>query len=93
MSLLSTVSQEALPSWTQYGLAGLIFLGFVTGQIVPGAVYRRKDSECADKDTKIEDLNRLLLEKVIPAVLESDQARREVLALLQDIQRERRPHP
>ena len=81
---------DVLPSWTQYGLAGLIFLGFVTGQIVPGFIFKRKEHEAAEKDVKIEALNKLILEKVIPAVLESDQARRELLELLQGFQRESR---
>lgn len=80
----------ALPTWAQYGLAGLFFLAFVTGQIIPGFLYKSLKEELKEEREQAQRRTQVFEEKVLPALLEASSALREATELIRDIEAERR---
>lgn len=56
------VGGASTEDWIQRGVLGLVVLGFVSGQIVPGWLYRSEKAE-RDRLTKVSE------EKVLPALI------------------------
>lgn len=80
----------ALPTWAQYGLAGLFFLAFVTGQIIPGFLYKSLKEELKEEREQAQRRTQVFEEKVLPALLEASSALREATELIRDVETERK---
>lgn len=82
------LAQTAEPNdWTslaQYGVLGLVVLGFILGKIVPGYVYERRLEEAERKDEEIQRLRVSIEERVIPALIKSTEALADAASLLED---------
>jgi hypothetical protein len=84
---MGVFAQEAsgadLPNWVQWGVLGLVILGFVTKQLVPGWLYG--DIKVENKELKAEN-NRLVnlaldtQKATLPAIEASTSAVSEALA-------------
>lgn len=60
--------------WTglaQYGVLGLVVLGFIFGKIVPGYLYERRVQEVEALKAEVGRLRDTIEEKVIPALIRS----------------------
>lgn len=90
MRVAVETSSPALPTWAQYGLAGLFFLAFVTGQIIPGFLYKSLKEELKDERQEAQRRTAVFEEKVLPALLEASTALREATELIRDIEAERK---
>lgn len=79
-----------LPTWAQYGLAGLFFLAFVTGQVIPGYLYKSLKEELREEREQAQRRTLVFEEKVLPALLEASSALREATELIRDIEADRK---
>jgi hypothetical protein len=72
-------------SWTdfaQYGVLGLIVLGFIFGKIAPGYLLDRAEARLAEKDALIERMRLAMEEKTVPALIRSTETLATVADLL-----------
>lgn len=88
---LSVFAAEAdLPAWAQWGVLGLVILGFVTRQIVPGWLYTDVKAENQVLRQENKDLVQLVLEtqkSTIPALEEASKAVNEAMTELRYLRR------
>lgn len=88
MRLVVVLAAAAEPGWenlAQYGVLGLVVLGFVLGKIVPGYIYERKVLEADAERAENRRLEETMKEKVIPALVRSADVMADVLAILGDL--------
>lgn len=86
----AATDSATIPTWAQYGLAGLFFLAFVTGQIIPGFLYKALKEELKEEREQAARRTAVFEEKVLPALLEGSAALREATELIRDVEAERR---
>lgn len=77
--ILAQAGSPDAQSWldlVQYGILGLVVLGFLTGRIVPGWVHKtdvaerdQAEARKAELHAEIRELNKLFREQVIPALV------------------------
>lgn len=94
-ALLFANANPTLPDWAQYGLLGLVLVGIVTKQIVPGWAYRDAEARVAKLEEDREELVELILaqqEKILPALVEGTHALREAGVAMADAHDELRRH-
>lgn len=75
-----------IPLWAQYGVLGLIILGFIMKQLVPGWLYSDVKAEAKELRTENQRLVQLVLDtqtKTIPALEAATKAVDEAMAELQ----------
>ena len=73
--------------WTslaQYGVLGLVVLGFILGKIVPGYIYERRVEEIVESREENTRLRASIEDRVIPALIKSTEALAEVASLLEE---------
>jgi hypothetical protein len=84
---IGLIAQEAtqveLPPWASWGVLGLVILGFVTKQLVPGWLYA--DIKVENKEVKAENIRLVQLaldtqKATLPAIEASTAAVSEALA-------------
>lgn len=78
-------AEEVLPSWAQAGILGLVILGFVTKQLVPGYLYQDARAELKEVRAEHARLVQALLDTqstVIPALDASTNAVSEALVVM-----------
>lgn len=81
------IAQEAadaqLPAWAQWGVLGLIILGFVTKQLVPGWLYadiKAENKELKAENTRLVALALDIQKATLPAIEASTSAVSEALS-------------
>ena len=87
------VAAEAVDftSLAQYGVLGLVVLGFIFGKIVPGYVYERRLKEVEERDAKIERMTIAFEEKAIPALLKASDVLEQAMKVIQDLEARQTP--
>lgn len=58
----------------QYGVLGLILLLILLGKLVPGYMYDRREEELKSLQMKLDRLESIIEERVIPALVRSTDA-------------------
>lgn len=81
-------SSNAL-DYAQYGVLGLIVIGFVTRKIVSGELLERAEAKIAEKDALIEKMRVAMEDKTVPALIRCTEALVEATDVL--AQRRRPP--
>lgn len=81
--LAQPVGTTELPSWASWGVLGLVILGFVTKQLVPGWMYQ--DAKQENKELRAENVRLVQLtldtqKTTLPAIESSTSAVSEALA-------------
>jgi hypothetical protein len=61
-------------SFAQYGVLGLIVIGFVTRKIVSGELLERAEAKIAEKDAQIDRMRLAMEEKTVPALIRCTEA-------------------
>lgn len=84
MALL--LAQEILPTWAQLGLAAIFVVAFLTGQVVPGFLYRTVKEERDEERRRVEQLEESIRERVIPALIASTQAIGDTVKLIDELE-------
>lgn len=69
-------------NFAQYGVLGLIVLGFIFGKIAPGYLLDRAEARLAEKDALIEKMRVAMEEKTVPALIRSTETLVSVADLL-----------
>lgn len=82
-------SSNALLDYAQYGVLGLIVIGFVTRKIVSGELLERAEAKIAEKDALIEKMRIAMEDKTVPALIRCTEALVEATDVL--AQRRRPP--
>lgn len=80
----------ALPPWASWGVLGLVILGFVTKQLVPGWLYADLRTENKEQKAEITRLVNLALETqkaTLPAIEASTSAVTEALSEIRSFRR------
>jgi len=85
--LLAATDPSSAINFAQYGVLGLIVLGFIFGKIAPGYLLDRAEQRIAEKDAIIEKMRLAMEDKTVPALIRSTEA----LAEATDILSRRRP--
>lgn len=75
----------------QYGVLGLVVLGFIVGKIVPGYIYERRVAEHAAEKEENRRLEGTIKDRVIPALVQSSDVLTRVMAYLDRL--DERPPP
>lgn len=81
---------EVIPNWVEYGVLGLIILGLVSKQLIPGWLYNDVKSENRELKAENRKLVELVLEtqsKTLPALQEGTSAVRQALEELRFLRR------
>lgn len=78
-------------TFAQYGVLGLIVMGFVTRKIVSGDLLDRAEARIAEKDALIERMRLAMEDKTVPALIRCTEALVEATDVL--AQRRRPPGP
>lgn len=78
-------------NFAQYGVLGLIVLGFIFGKIAPGYLLDRETAKVAERDAIIEKMRQSMEDKTVPALIRSTEALVESTALLAQMQVRKRP--
>lgn len=73
----------ALVQYTSYGVLGLTVLGFLTGKLVPGWLYKRSEAEN-------ERLRRLIDDKVYPLVENNTRVTERAIEVMRDMNQQAR---
>ncbi len=76
-------------NFAQYGVLGLIVLGFIFGKIAPGYLLDRAEVKIAEKDALIEKMRTAMEDKTVPALIRCTEALVEATDVL--AQRRRPP--
>lgn len=71
--LVATDPSSAL-NFAQYGVLGLIVLGFIFGKIAPGYLLDRAETKIAEKDALIEKMRMAMEDKTVPALIRCTEA-------------------
>lgn len=61
-------------NFAQYGVLGLIVLGFIFGKIAPGYLLDRAEAKIAEKDALIEKMRMAMEDKTVPALIRCTEA-------------------
>jgi hypothetical protein len=84
---------DGLSNYLSYGPLGLMVLGFLTGQLVPGRTYKRTEDEN-------DRLRRLIEDKLLPLVEQNTSVTEEAIRVLGEYDparpprsNRRNPHP
>lgn len=87
--LIAATDPNTTLNFAQYGVLGLIVIGFVTRKIVSGELLERAEAKIAEKDALIEKMRLAMEEKTVPALIRSTEALVEATDVL--AQRRRPP--
>lgn len=88
--LLAASDPSNAINFAQYGVLGLIVLGFIFGRIAPGYLLDRAEAKIAEKDALIEKMRMAMEDKIVPALIRSTEALAEATDVLAQ---RRRPPP
>lgn len=80
-------------NFAQYGVLGLIVLGFITGKIVAGYLLDRAEARLAERDAVIEKMRMSMEEKTVPALIRSTETLAEVADLLATLTKAQQRRP
>jgi hypothetical protein len=87
MQLLAAAATEpGLPLWGQLGVAAVFVVGFISGQIVPGYLYKRQSEDLKEERAYSRSLEGTLKNEVVPLMLKYVDTMDEVISLLRAIQ-------
>lgn len=87
--MLAATDPSSALNFAQYGVLGLIVLGFIFGKIAPGYLLDRAENKIAEKDALIEKMRIAMEEKTVPALIRCTEALVEATDVL--AQRRRPP--
>ena len=68
LAALSTPNYLDWTSWLQFGVLGIVAIGFVLGKIVPGYILDRIQKELDSKNAEMAQLRSKMENEVIPAL-------------------------
>lgn len=80
--VLAASDPSSAINFAQYGVLGLIVLGFIFGKIAPGYLLDRAEARLAEKDALIEKMRLAMEEKTVPALIRSTETLAQVADLL-----------
>lgn len=86
----ATDPAAVLPLWAQLGLAAVFVIAFLTGQIIPGFLYKALKEELKEERAENARKTEVFEEKVLPALLETQSALREATELIRELEAERK---
>lgn len=86
---LGVTDPNNVTNLAQYGVLGLVVLGFVTRKIVSGELLERAEAKIAERDALIQRMQEKMEDKFVPALVRSTEAVAEMTELLA----KRRPPP
>lgn len=72
-------TMDALSGYLSYGPLGLMVIGFLTGQLVPGRTYKRTEDEN-------DRLRRLIEDKLLPLVEQNTAVTAEAIKVMGDLE-------
>lgn len=72
--MLAASDPSSAISFAQYGVLGLVVLGFIFGKIAPGYLLDRAEAKIAEKDALIEKMRMAMEEKTVPALIRCTEA-------------------
>lgn len=85
--MTSFLAQESvLPFWAQLGLAAIFVIAFITGQVVPGFLYKSAKEERDDERKRVDELEESIRERVIPALISSTNAIADTARLIDELE-------
>lgn len=90
VSQIVAATSTDLPNWAQWGILGLIILGFVVKQLVPGWLYADVKAENQQLREENKELVKLMFETqkaTIPALQEAANAVNETMSELRILRR------
>lgn len=88
--LVAATDPSGALNFAQYGVLGLIVLGFIFGKIAPGYLLDRAEAKIAEKDALIEKMRLAMEDKTVPALIRCTEALVEATDVLAN---RRRPTP
>jgi hypothetical protein len=77
-----------LANLAQYGVLGLVVLGFVFGKIVPGYILDRYEKALAERDAKIERMTQAFEERALPTILKSANTLDSAMRIIENFERD-----
>jgi hypothetical protein len=80
--VLAASDSSNVVDFAQYGVLGLLVLGFVFGKIAPGYLLDRAEARLAEKDALIERMRLAMEDKTVPALIRSTETLATVADLL-----------
>lgn len=93
MDLLGATDPSSALNFAQYGVLGLIVLGFIFGKIAPGYLLDRAEAKIAEKDALIEKMRLAMEDKTVPALIRCTEALVEATDVLANRRRPPAPKP
>lgn len=85
--MTSFLAQESiLPFWAQLGLAAIFVIAFITGQVVPGFLYKSAKDERDEERKRVDELEESIRERVIPALILSTTAIADATKLIDELE-------
>jgi len=82
MPVMAASDPSSAINFAQYGVLGLIVLGFIFGKIAPGYLLDRAEAKIAEKDALIERMRTSMEEKTVPALIRSTETLADMAEIL-----------
>lgn len=89
--MLGAADPSSAINFAQYGVLGLIVLGFIFGKIAPGYLLDRAEAKIAEKDALIEKMRMAMEDKTVPALIRSTEASVALIEATEVLTQRRRP--
>lgn len=82
MLLAAASDPSSAINFAQYGVLGLIVLGFIFGKIAPGYLLDRAEAKVAERDLLIQKMQEKMEDKLVPALVRCTEALMEATEVL-----------